>query len=331
MQELPTISILTPTYNNAKIIHSFLETITNQTYPKHKIELLILDGGSTDNTLSIAKKYKVKVYHNEKRLAEPAITLGMSVATGDLMMVLAVDNFLHDKESLKRMAQVFEDKTIYAAFPMQDSKDNYTIYSKYVNTFTDPYNHFVYGYAANARTFHRIYKTLDHNEIYDLYDYSSNETRPMMAFAQGFTVRKGFKRKKSDAMDDIRPILDLLDQKKKIAYVHSVHLYHDTVRDFDHFFRKQRWATRNALEKKKYGIVLRASQLSQQQKLRIKLWPLYALTIIAPLVVSVYGVFRDKNPVWLMHPVLCFLSAYASIVEVILYKTTTSAIVSRQK
>ena len=40
------------------------------------------------------------------------------------------------------------------------------------------------------RTFHHIYKTLESNSVYDLYDYLSNKTRPMIAFAQGFTIRK---------------------------------------------------------------------------------------------------------------------------------------------
>jgi hypothetical protein len=155
--------------------------------------------------------------------------------------------------------------------------------------------------------------------------------RPMMAFAQGFTIRKGFKRKKRDSMDDIRPILDLIGRKKKIAYVHSVSLIHHTIHSLDHFIRKQRWATRNALENKKYGIVLRVNQLSDGQKLRIKLWPIYALTIVAPFLVSIYGLIRDRKLIWLMHPILCFLSAYASVVEILVYNTTNKAIVSRQK
>lgn len=331
MATLPKISILTPTYNNQDMIVNFLETIKQQKYPKNRIELLILDGGSTDKTKELAKKYHVKIVHNPERLAEPAITLGMSLAKGDLMVVLAVDNFLNDPYSLKKFAEVFSDKKIYAAFPRHESTSSDTIYTKYINTFTDPYNHFVYGYAANARTFHRVYKTVEHNSIYDVYDYSTSPVRPMIAFAQGFMIRSNFRRKKRDAFDDIRPILDLLDQKKKMAYVHSVPLYHHTVHSLNHFIRKQRWATRNALERKKYGIVLRADQLSESQRQRIKLWPLYALSIVAPMAVSIHGFIRDKQKIWFFHPVACFLSAYASILEIIVYNTTHKQIVSRQK
>lgn len=331
MKNVPRISVLTPTYNNENIIKAFLETLKSQNYPQNKIEILILDGGSTDNTLAIAKKYKVKIRHNPDRLAEPAITLGMSLATGDLMIILAVDNFLEDKESLMKIAKTFANKSIYAAFPKQDSTREDTIYTKYINTFTDPYNHFVYGDAANARTFHKIYKTIVHTNIYDVYDYLSCPDQPMIAFAQGFVIRGGYRRRKSDAFDDIRPIMDIIKKKKEIAYMYSVPLYHHTVHSMDHFFRKQRWATRNALEKKKYGIALRKQELSSAQQFRIKLWPLYALTFLPPLFVGIWNALREKQSIWLFHPIICFLSAYASVLEILLYNKSNKSPVSRQK
>ncbi len=331
MKSLQKISILTPTYNNQEMIREFLEKLDKQKYPKELIEILIIDGGSSDKTLEIAKTFKVKIVNNPERLAEPAITIGMSIAKGDLMMILAVDNFLNNKKSLKIFANVFEDKDIYAAFPKHASTKNDTLYTKYTNTFTDPYNHFVYGYAANSRTFHKIYKTLDHTDTYDVYDYSSNDTRPMIALAQGFAVRQGFRRKKEDQFDDINPILDLVDKKKKLAYVYSVPLYHRTVHSMDHFIRKQRWATRNALERKKYGIASRTNRLSGSQKMKMKLWPFYAFSFFIPLTVGIYGAVTDREKIWLFHPFICFLSAYASILEIIVYNTTSKEIVSRQK
>jgi glycosyltransferase involved in cell wall biosynthesis len=331
MKPFPKISIITPTYNSQEMVKNFLQLISKQDYPKHLIEMLIIDGGSTDKTLEIVKKFKVKIINNPDKLAEPAITLGMSVATGDLMIVLAVDNFLTNKNSLKVIAGVFEDQNIYAAFPRHESTKNDTIYTKYINTFTDPYNHFVYGYAANARTFHKVYKTLEHYKNYDVYDYSSNHTQPMIALAQGFTIRKGFRRKKSQAFDDIQPVMDILRNKKKIAYIHSVPLYHHTVHSMDHFIRKQRWATRNALENRKYGVALRAKGLSAKQKMRMKLWPIYSLSFFIPFAVAIWGYIYEKKAIWLFHPFICFISAYASILEIIVYNTTSKAIVSRQK
>ena len=106
----PLLSIITPTRNNASDIIRFLNSIKKQTYKN--IELIISDGMSTDDTRKLARKYRAIILDNKKKLAEPGVTLGMQKATGDLMMILAVDNVYEDKNALKKMIEVFKDKNI---------------------------------------------------------------------------------------------------------------------------------------------------------------------------------------------------------------------------
>ncbi len=327
---LPSISIVIPTLNSEPDISKFFASLNKQLYPKNRLEILAVDGGSTDNTVQVLKKYGVKVINNPYRLAEPGISLGMNKAKNDLIMVLALDNFYNDKNALIAIAKVFDDDKIFAAFPKHDSESNYSIFSKYHNIFTDPFNHFVYGYAANARTFHHIYKTLESNSVYDLYDYLSNKTRPMIAFAQGFTIRKKYRRKSEDFFDDCKPIIDLIDSGKMIAYIHSISVYHNTIRDLSHFIKKQRWATQNAISKKDYGVLYRINKLTHYQQLRITFWPFYALSFIFPIFKSIYGLIQDKDPIWLFHPIACWLSAYSSISAIIHYNLTEKKYISRQ-
>jgi glycosyltransferase involved in cell wall biosynthesis len=56
---LPLVSIIIPTKNSETFLKNTLESIQSQTY--HHIETILVDGQSTDTTLSIAKKYKVRV------------------------------------------------------------------------------------------------------------------------------------------------------------------------------------------------------------------------------------------------------------------------------
>ena len=53
---LPKISIITPSYNQAKYIEENIKSVLNQNYPN--FEHIIIDGGSTDNTVEVLKKYK---------------------------------------------------------------------------------------------------------------------------------------------------------------------------------------------------------------------------------------------------------------------------------
>ncbi len=307
------LSIVTPTLNNEKDIGNFIDSIRWQNFPSSKLEIVISDGGSKDKTIEIAEKMGARVIKNPHVFADPGVSLGIKAAKGEILMVLACDNIFEDKEAFNKMVKVFDNENITAAFPVHSSSRSDSIFTKYVNTFTDPFNHFVYGYSANGRTFKKIYKTIESNEIYDLYDFGSRADKPLIAVAQGFSVRSGFTRSRKSKFDDVLPVIELIEKKEKIAFVHSVKLYHHTIRDLRHFINKQVWATINALQRKNYGIAHRINYLSNSQQLRFKLWPFYSLTIVSPFLRALYYLLKDKEPMWIFHPFLCIISAYASV------------------
>jgi len=60
------VSVITPVYNEEKNIERCLKSVLKQTYKK--LEIIVVDDGSTDRTLKITKTLKVKVIKNEKNL-----------------------------------------------------------------------------------------------------------------------------------------------------------------------------------------------------------------------------------------------------------------------
>lgn len=321
------LSIVIPTKNSGKNLEELLPSLRKQSY--QDLEIIVSDGKSDDKTLELAKKYDCTILHNTKILAEPGVSLGMKHAKCDLVMVLATDNIYTDRDALKKMVSVFDDKSIVAAFPKHESKSQYTLFSQYINTFTDPFNHFLYRNAANARTFHKVYKTVQHTEIYDVYDFNSCDVKPILAFAQGFTIRKKFIEKDRNEMDDIQPVLKMIETGKKIAYVHSVELFHDTVRSQDHFIRKIKWATKNALQSQKYGIAERRDTLTSAQKTRVYLFPVYSFSVILPFLRSIYGLIQDRHIIWLFHPYITFVTAFAIVSETLAIKMGHKKEISR--
>lgn len=91
---LPTISVILPVYNSGKMIEKAILSVLDQQYPN--VELIVIDGGSTDGTVDIIKRYESHIaYWHSKRDGSCglAINLGLQQATGDLTIQLMADDW----------------------------------------------------------------------------------------------------------------------------------------------------------------------------------------------------------------------------------------------
>ena len=103
----PLISIITPSYNSAAYIEQTILSVINQTYKN--VEYIIIDGGSTDGTLEIIRRYSSGIAHWR---SEPddgmyqAINKGMQYSTGDIIAYLNSDD-LYYPNSLEQVVEIF--------------------------------------------------------------------------------------------------------------------------------------------------------------------------------------------------------------------------------
>lgn len=89
------ISVIVPSFNQGKYIEDTLLSIINQNYPNY--EIIIMDGGSTDNTVEVIKKYQdyIAYWQSEKDNGQSdAINAGFRKATGDIVTWLNSDDVL---------------------------------------------------------------------------------------------------------------------------------------------------------------------------------------------------------------------------------------------
>ncbi|SMB89471.1 glycosyl transferase family 2 [Hymenobacter roseosalivarius DSM 11622] len=92
---LPKISIITPSFNQGIYLEETIQSIVAQNYPNY--ELIIIDAGSTDNTLEVIHKYEpwITYWVSEKdRGQSHAISKGLDQATGDIINWLNSDDLL---------------------------------------------------------------------------------------------------------------------------------------------------------------------------------------------------------------------------------------------
>ena len=112
MKKPPVISVLIPTYNSAKTIKMTLESIRKQSYPQNRIQIIVVDGGSNDSTLTIAKRYGCEIVNNPKTDIVNAEFLGYKKATGKYLVGLAPDEVLENKHSLEIKLYAINNKRI---------------------------------------------------------------------------------------------------------------------------------------------------------------------------------------------------------------------------
>lgn len=91
----PKITIVTPSYNQADFLEETILSIINQKYPN--LEYIIIDGGSTDNSVEIIKKYEkhIDYWVSEKDFGQShAINKGFARATGEILNWINSDDIL---------------------------------------------------------------------------------------------------------------------------------------------------------------------------------------------------------------------------------------------
>lgn len=87
-----TVSIIIPCLNEANFIAQVLDNALAQDYPFEQIEVLVVDGGSTDQTRQIVAQYQVKypnikIIDNLARFTPQAFNLGIKAASGDILFI----------------------------------------------------------------------------------------------------------------------------------------------------------------------------------------------------------------------------------------------------
>ncbi|MCX6757912.1 MAG: glycosyltransferase family 2 protein [Candidatus Nomurabacteria bacterium] len=111
------ISIITTSLNSEKTIENTIKSVLSQNYSN--IEYIVVDGGSTDKTLEIVKKYEnkiIKIISEKDNGLYDAMNKGIKLATGDIISILNSDDFFNNDKVLSVIAESFKDEKIDAVY-----------------------------------------------------------------------------------------------------------------------------------------------------------------------------------------------------------------------
>ena len=111
------VSILTAAYNSSETLEDCLQSVRNQTYPS--IEHIIIDGGSTDGTIGIIKRYEGKI---ASWVSEPdngiydAMNKGLRLASGDIIGILNSDDMYADNSEIETVVRTITENNVDSCY-----------------------------------------------------------------------------------------------------------------------------------------------------------------------------------------------------------------------
>ena len=100
------ISIIIPAYNASKYIRRCIVSLLNQTYKN--IEIIVINDGSTDNTLEMIKDYNIKIINQKNSGVSSARNKGLEIATGDYITFIDSDDYV-EKDYIESIIKIIDE------------------------------------------------------------------------------------------------------------------------------------------------------------------------------------------------------------------------------
>lgn len=314
MTSAPKIDFLIATLNSARVLETCLQSIQIQTYKNYQI--IIIDGGSTDSTLVIAKKYHCTVIPNPLKTGEAAKAVGLKHAKGQYVALVDSDNVLPDKNWLSRMLEPLEEHPeIVGSEPWEYTyRPSGGFIERYsaLTGVNDPYT--LTAGNFDRRSFLNSHWTnlnlpIKNYPNYQIVTLQYNHLLPTIG-ANGTIFRRFFFRHfKQPYLFDIdvltqeinRRRLPLYFAKVKVGIIHSF-----CESSVSKFYRKQ---NRRAVDLYVYQ-KFRQYQLTQNNFLPTLKYCLYVVLVFPMMFDTLRGFIKKPDPAWFFHPLACLITLY---------------------
>ncbi|MBI4830117.1 MAG: glycosyltransferase family 2 protein [Candidatus Lindowbacteria bacterium] len=309
---LPSVSIIIPTYNSSRSLGECLESIRAQDYPAEKLEIILVDAGSTDSTLEIAAKMGVrKILQNPLKTGEAGKAVGIDAASGELIAFIDSDNILDGADWLSKMVLplenpeiVFSESYAFTYRPSDSAIDRYCA----LMGMNDPIHLFIGNYdrlcTLTGKWTGLPLRMADHGDYYEI--VLTKEATPTMG-ANGSLIRKSAVTKADykPYYFDIDVIYQLVckgDIRAAMVKRGIVHLY---CPDFRTFARKQRRRIHDFLHYKRLG---RRTYPHQKYFWGYAKFVASCLLVFPLLTQSFLGYARKNDLAWFIHPIVCWIT-----------------------
>ncbi|MEM3192729.1 MAG: glycosyltransferase [Candidatus Parvarchaeota archaeon] len=224
----PSVDIIIPTFNCEKDIKRCLECISSQKYPG-EMNIIIVDGGSSDGTINVAKSFTSRVYVNVGQYGtgkNGAKAFGESVSRGELIWHLDSDNFVIGENCLINLVKpLMEDENISFSVPVPE---------------IDPFASSLSNWLAMREIYNLNSRIKVSTKVHDYYLISDMD----YGLTNGCLIRRDVLKKVGGYDSDVRLLMRM--RKKKLstaAIVPNSKFYHNQTTGYVDYLKK--WLRRS--------------------------------------------------------------------------------------
>jgi len=312
----PQISCVIAAYNSEKTINKCLESIRTQEYSQDKIKIILVDGGSKDNTLAIARRWKTQIISSPPHLqsAEYNKGIGVNAAQGEFLLFLDHDNILPHAKWLQNMLQpMLENKDVVGVETLYMHYDrSYSLLDRYLALFgsLDPVAHYLgkVDKLLQGETKYSLFGEAKECKFYFIVRFSPSFV-PAIG-SNGFLGR----RKIIVENADIRPSNFFHTDVQVDLIRKGFNTYAFIKDDIIHLTGYQNicgFLARRKLFMEQYHVnrhnLRRHSIFQSEDTLQLIKFIFYALTFVRPTYDAIRGYSKIKDRAWFLHPILCFM------------------------
>ncbi len=327
--ELEVVSVVIATYNSEKTLGKTLQALRKQSYPQNKLEIILVDGGSSDTTLQIAGEYGCIVVDNPKTEPVHAKLLGTNRATGKYLVTLDHDEVLENCDSiLNRVNTLKSHPDCKVAFlsGYKRPKD-YPLLNQYISEFGDPFSLYMYNFSKDYQLYEKALKKrcriIEETNEYSYMSFEPNKSSVIvelccLATMIDLAYFKHVIEIDSNSSNLVHAFYLMLQNGcTNVIISKNDPLVHYSVDSIKAYFPKLKWRIVNNVHFAEKGEKGFSGREQVQKVSKIKKYSFIPYSILFPISFLhgvVLGISR-RNPVYLLHAVFGFYVAVEIIVQ----------------
>lgn len=313
MSSLPKVSFLIPTLNAAGILENCLRSIEAQEYPAALKEIVVADGGSTDGTRELARRYGAVVLENPRRGYDSGKCVALAGSTGEFSIFVDADNEITHPdftrravEALQRFPRALGFESYYLASP---SMSSFCVYLSQLLHISDP--------VAWMMSVNPVRVGVEEGGV-ERWTFPNGRLAFPMG-ANGFIFRRAdlAHLTAQDLFEDCTVVVEMARAgRAEWLRIPGRGVHHYVVSGLRDFVRKRRRQTFHFLAQR------RERKVSWTQfGTTVPGWLacLYCATLLGPLWHTARGLVRTGHPAWLWHPVASVASVFGITWGVLTY------------